>query len=159
MLNKSQKVNRNVRNLGNLLTDIFHYMALYAIGSMVVWSAGMEFLHVMASKRAASIEDILLLFIYLELGAMVGIYFKTKRMPVRFLIYVAITALTRMLVGIIKADHHLVEEIPLQELPVMQLIYISAAILILAVATLVIRFASYRYPSEHLLDVSRDSDP
>lgn len=159
MRKTNQKVNRNVRYLGNLLTDIFHYLALFAIGSMVVWSAGIEFIHVMASKRAASIEDILLLFIYLELGAMVGIYFKTKRMPVRFLIYVAITALTRMLVGIIQADHHLVEEIPLSELPVMPLIYISAAILILAVATLVIRFGSYRYPSENLLEDSRDSDP
>ncbi len=36
------------------------------------------------------------LFIYLELGAMVGIYFKTNHMPVRFLIYIAITALTRL---------------------------------------------------------------
>ena len=32
-----------------------------------------------------SIKDILLLFIYLELAAMVGIYFKTKKLPVRFL--------------------------------------------------------------------------
>ena len=86
---------------------------------------------------------------------MVGIYFKTKRMPVRFLIYVAITALTRMLVGIIQVDHHLVEEVPIGELPVLPLIYISAAILILAVATLVIRFGSFRYPSESLQEDSR----
>ena len=45
-------------------------------------------------RGVASAEDILLLFIYLELGAMVGIYFRTNRLPVRFLIYVAITALT-----------------------------------------------------------------
>ena len=43
------------------------------------------------------IKDVLLLFIYLELGAMVGIYFKTKRLPVRYLIYIAVTALTRVL--------------------------------------------------------------
>ena len=90
----NQNISHNVRNLGNFLTDAFHYIGLFAIGSMVIWSAAVEFLHVMTNKRAASIEDILLLFIYLELGAMVGIYFKTKRMPVRFLIYVAITALT-----------------------------------------------------------------
>lgn len=46
----------------------------------------------------ASLEDILLLFIYLELGAMVGTYFKTHRLPVQFLIYIAITALSRHLV-------------------------------------------------------------
>ncbi|MDE0094930.1 MAG: phosphate-starvation-inducible PsiE family protein [Gammaproteobacteria bacterium] len=150
MLETNRKLNQSVRFLGNFLTDVFHYLALFVIGSMVVWSAGAEFLHLMASKRSASIEDILLLFIYLELGAMVGIYFKTKRMPVRFLIYVAITALTRMLVGIIQVDHHLVEEIPIGELPVLPLIYISSAILILALATLVIRFGSFRYPSESL---------
>jgi len=38
------------------------------------------------------------LFIYLEIGAMIGIYFKTTRLPVRYLIYVAITALGRVLI-------------------------------------------------------------
>lgn len=46
----------------------------------------------------ANLEEILLLFIYLELGAMVGTYFKTRRLPVQFLIYIAITALSRHLV-------------------------------------------------------------
>ena len=151
----NRKINQSsVRSLGNFLTDAFHYLALFMIGSMVVWSAGSEFLHLMVSKRSASIEDILLLFIYLELGAMVGIYFKTKRMPVRFLIYVAITALTRMLVGIIQVDHHLLEEVPIEELPVLPLINISSAILILAVSTLVFRFVSFRYPSEGLQEDS-----
>ena len=36
---------------------------------------------------------------------MVGIYFKTNHMPVRFLIYVAITALTRLLISDIQHDH------------------------------------------------------
>lgn len=151
-------VNNRAMELGNFLTDLFHYLALFLIGSMVVWSAGVEFIHLATSKRAASIEDILLLFIYLELGAMVGIYFKTKRMPVRFLIYVAITALTRMLVGIIQADHHLVETLPIADLPVLPLIYISGAILILALATLVIRFGSYKYPSGSLVDEITEPD-
>ena len=59
----------------------------------------------MAEKNSASIEDILLLFIYLELGAVVGI-FKTNHMPVRFLIYVAITALTRMLLEYLNNWHN-----------------------------------------------------
>ena len=59
----------------------------------------------MAQKTSASIEDILLLFIYLELGAVVGIYFKTNHMPVRFLIYVAIT-LTRMLLEYLNNWHN-----------------------------------------------------
>src|SRR6187549_4112852 len=87
---------------GGVLVDGFHYLALFAIGAAIVWSAGVAFLG-MAEKGHASIDDILLLFIYLELGAMVGIYFKTNHMPVRFLIYVAMTALTRMLISDVQA--------------------------------------------------------
>src|SRR6187402_1089037 len=114
---------------GGVLVDGFHYLALFAIGGAIVWSAGYAFLG-MAAKGHASIDDILLLFIYLELGAMVGIYFKTNHMPVRFLIYVAMTALTRMLISDVSAHHR----------PDMGAILVSAAILLLAVATLVIRY-------------------
>jgi len=49
----------------------------------------------MAQKGSASIDDILLLFIYLELGAMVGIYFKTKHMPVAILVLALATLAVR----------------------------------------------------------------
>ena len=64
-------------NFGTLLVKTFHYLALFLIGAAIVWSASVEFLSMM-DKGAASIEDILLLFIYLELGAVVGIYFQTN---------------------------------------------------------------------------------
>jgi len=124
---------------GVLLVRVFHLLALFAIGATIVWSAGHAFLG-MAVKGSASVEDILLLFIYLELGAMVGIYFMTNHMPVRFLLYVAITALTRMLIGIINQEHitHQVD---------MSLLIIAGSILMVAVAILVIRYGSHRYPS------------
>jgi hypothetical protein len=52
----------------------------------------------------ASLGDILP-FIYLEFGAMVGIYFKTTRLPVRYLMYIAMTALGRVLIEIVGAEH------------------------------------------------------
>lgn len=122
--------------VGNLLVDTFHYVALFAIGATIVWSAVGAFLG-MTVKGLASIDDILLLFIYLELGAMVGIYFKTNHMPVRFLIYVAITALTRLLIM----------EVQQHQKPDLGVIYVTGAILVLALATLVIRYASHNYPS------------
>ena len=124
------------KGLGNLLVESFHYLALFAIGATIVWAAVAEFIG-MAAKGHASIDDILLLFIYLELGAMVGIYFKTNHMPVRFLIYVGMTALTRLMISDLQ-DHHR---------PGLEVIYVTAAILILALATLVIRFGSNRFPS------------
>jgi len=101
-----------------------------------VWSAVHAFFG-MIGKGHASIEDILLLFIYLELGAMVGIYFKTNHMPVRFLIYVAITALTRMLIGDIQVHHR----------PDMGIVMVAGAILLLALANLVVRYGSARFPA------------
>jgi protein PsiE len=121
---------------GRLLVDGFHYLALFAIGAAIVWSAGVA-LAGMWTKGHATIDDILLLFIYLELGAMVGIYFKTNHMPVRFLIYVAMTALTRLLIGDVSSHQPREHEI----------LVISGAILLLAIATLVIRYGSARYPS------------
>ena len=97
-------MHHQAESLGNLLVEAFHYLALFAIGATVFWAAGAAFLG-MVNKGHASIDDILLLFIYLELGAMVGIYFKTNHMPVRFLIYVAMTALTRLMIADIQHNH------------------------------------------------------
>ena len=122
---------------GNLIVDGFHFIALFAIVVTIIISAVLAFSEMIANQ-AISIEDILLLFIYLELGVMVGIYFKTNHMPIRFLLYVAITALTRMIVG----------EIQVNDEPNMAILYASIAILLLAISNFVIRFASNRYPSE-----------
>jgi protein PsiE len=125
-----------VDRFGGALVDAFHYLALFAIGGAIVWSAAYAFIG-MAGKGYASIDDILLLFIYLELGAMVGIYFRTNHMPVRFLIYVGITGLTRLLVGDIAVHHKLDWGI----------VVVPAGILLLALANLVVRYGSARFPA------------
>ena len=132
----SRRTTEFSESMGRALVDAFHLLALFVIGGAVVWSAVIAFLG-MIQQGTATVEDILLLFIYLELGAMVGIYFKTNHMPLRFLIYVAITALTRMLIGFINVEHR----------PDQGILLISGAILMLTVAILVLRFGSHRYPS------------
>ena len=129
---------------GNLIVDGFHFIALFAIVVTIIISAVLAFSEMIAN-RAISIEDILLLFIYLELGVMVGIYFNTNHMPIRFLLYVAITALTRMIVG----------EIQVNDEPNIPILYASAAILLLAISNFIIRFASNRYPSEQERAIER----
>ena len=122
--------------IGRLLTDGFHILALFAIGGATVWSASAAF-YAMVQKGGATIEDLLLLFIYLEIGSMVGIYFRTNHMPVRFLLYVGITALTRHLIGIVQHE----------EVADLGVVILAGAILILALAVLVVRFASNRFPN------------
>ena len=124
------------QSFGNLLVESFHYLALFAIGGITAWASVVAFLG-MLEKGHVTVDDILLLFIYLELGAMVGIYFKTNHMPVRFLIYVAITALTRLLIS--NVSHH--------NPPDMGVVYLTGAILLLAFAILVVRYASSQFPS------------
>lgn len=123
--------------VGNFLVHAFHKLALFVIGAATVWAAVRAFLE-MGEKGKASIEDLLLLFIYLEIGAMVGIYFKTNHMPVRFLIYVGITVLTRHLIDIVNVR-------PESDWSVVML---AGAILILALAVAILRFASFHYPMD-----------
>lgn len=93
---------KRVQSIGELLVDIGHYVALFLIGLVVMWGAGTEFIGILLKGKTA-LKDILMLFIYLELLAMIGIYFKTHRLPVQFLIYIAITALSRHLVVDVQA--------------------------------------------------------
>src|SRR3981189_815895 len=123
--------------VGTLMVDAFQLLALFIIGATTVWSAAAMFLD-MAAHGRARIEDILLLFIYLEIGATVGIYFKTTHLPVRYLIYIAMTALARVLIEIVGAEHR----------TGLDLLVVAGAILILSFAVLVLRFGSNRYPSD-----------
>lgn len=123
-------------NIGNLCVGIFHRLALFAIGAATVWAAGWTFVE-MFQKHHATIQDLLLMFIYLEIGAMVGIYFKTNHMPVRFLLYIAITALTR----------HMVDIMSHSPINIWEMIAIGGTTFIIAISILVIRYASAKYPT------------
>ena len=125
-----------VHKIGDILVDSFHYLALFGIGATVVWSAIHDYMEMMKSGHAR-LEDILLLFIYLELGAMVGTYFKPRRLPVQILIYIAITALSRHLVIDVQkvADNfHLY-----------LLLSITIAIVLLSVSILILSYTGKHY--------------
>lgn len=115
------------------LVEGFQLIALFVIGATIVWAAVHEYMHMIEVGRA-SLDDILLLFIYLELGAMVGIYFRTDKLPVRFLLYIAITVLTRFLA------------VDVKELTNEKIAIITGAILLLTVAILVLQVAATRFP-------------
>jgi protein PsiE len=85
------------------------------------------------AKPYATLDDILLLFICLELGAMAGIFFRTHYLPVIFLLFISMTALPRYLV------------IDLKSFDNMKILTIVSAILLLSVAALILRFAENRF--------------
>ena len=141
----AKNLHRDMRDtadaIGKLLVDAFHLLALFAIGATTVWSAIAAFIG-MAAHGQASLGDILLLFIYLEVGAMIGIYFRTTRLPVRYLIYIAITALSRMLIEIVGAERR----------TGMDILVMTGAILLLSFAVLILKIGSHNFPSDNPSD-------
>jgi protein PsiE len=127
-----QNMKDKMERVGDSLVSGFQLVALFGIGATIVWSAAHDYLGMINAGRAR-LDDILLLFIYLELGTMVGIYFKTDRLPVLFLLYVAITGLTRFLV------------VDIKDLPVVSLLVGAGSILVLTFAALVLQIAASRF--------------
>jgi len=132
-----------VDKVGHTLVDIFHRLALFGIGAATVWAAGWTFAELF-QKHHATVGDLLLMFIYLEMGAMVGIYFKTNHMPVRFLLYIAITALTR----------HMVDIMSHQPINVVEMLAVAGSTFVIAISVLVIRYTSAKYPSNNKDEVA-----
>ncbi len=130
-----------IDQLGDFLIEVFHVVGLFVIGATIVWSAIGEYLIIMQHESGfASLKDILLLFIYLELGAMTGIYFKTHRLPVIFLIFIAITAITRFLVidmkELVSADR-------------LNLLIMVGSIMILTIAAGFLRFTEKKFENSN----------
>lgn len=128
-----QDIKDKLDRVGNTLVSTFQIIALFVIGATIVWSAGNVYIRMMATGRAG-FDDILLLFIYLELGTMVGIYFRTDRLPVLFLLYVAITALTRFLA------------VDVKDLSMESVLVVTGSIFVLTLAALVVQIGSSKFP-------------
>ena len=87
----------------------------------------------MYMNRDITLADLLLMFIYIEVIGLVRSYWETRAVRITYPLVIAITALARF---IILQD---------KESDPSNLIYISVAILIVAVATVVIRFRNSKY--------------
>ena len=124
---------RHADKFGNQLIDAFILVALFVMGGTIVWSAVHTYLGLM-DQGAGTIADVLLLFIYLELGAMVGVYFKSGQIPAQFLIFVAITVLTRMLASVTVVD--------MSEMRILAIVF---AILLLCIAVFILRYSEAKF--------------
>ena len=88
----------------------------------------------MAEARRVALADLLLMFLYLEVLAMIGQYFKSGQLPVRFPLYIAIVALARYLI------------LDLKDMNEWRMLGVATAILLLTVAVLAIRYGHVRFP-------------
>ncbi len=98
---------------------------LVAIAAMTLAAAGFEIYRVLA-ERSVNLADILLMFLYAEVIGMIAVFYGGRESPFVYPIFIAITALARLIVlqGKAMAPENIVFE--------------ASAILLLAIAAIII---------------------
>lgn len=101
---------------------------LILIVILTLGAVGIE-LGVVWENRSIQIADILLLFLYTEVISMVGSFYRSRTIPVIYPIFIAITALARL---IVLQSKDMAPEV---------ILYESLAIFVLGLAALALRYA------------------
>lgn len=109
------------------------WAGLLLISIATIVAIGQETL-LMVERGEVLLQDILLLFIYLEILTMVGLYFTSGKLPVRYPIYIAMVAIARFII------------IGMKDMDGWQMVALALAILVLALAVLAIRYGHTRMP-------------
>tara|TARA_Y200000002_G_scaffold220662_1_gene182118 strand:+ start:423 stop:821 length:399 start_codon:yes stop_codon:yes gene_type:complete len=116
------------------LINFAEKLLLASIALLAMVATGQEILAIV-ENRNIELADLLLLFIYTEVLGMIGIFFVSKRIPITLPIFIAITAITRLII------------LQGKEMDMISLLYESGAILILSLAILAVRFRPKNYYS------------
>ncbi|HWQ94751.1 MAG TPA: phosphate-starvation-inducible PsiE family protein [Gammaproteobacteria bacterium] len=109
------------------------WLGLLLISLATIVAIGQETL-LMVGRGQVLLQDILLLFIYLEILTMVGLYFTSGKLPVRYPIYIAMVAIARFII------------MGMKDMTGWDIVALAAAILVLALAVLAIRYGHTRMP-------------
>ncbi|MCW8330835.1 phosphate-starvation-inducible PsiE family protein [Photobacterium sp. SDRW27] len=124
------------------LFHILEAILLVAITLATIAAMVTEFIHVYVNKEIL-LTDILLMFIYLEVLAMVQQFVAHGKIPVRYPIYIAIMAIARYIT------------LGMKELDGIFVVWLSLAAFILAAATLMIRIGHHYWPYEQVTDPTK----
>ena len=101
---------------------------------------------VMINQMKVELKDLLLLFIYLEIIAMIQIYYEEHRLPIRFPIYIAIVALARFII------------LDSKSFEMWHLLEIGLTILILTIAVYVVRYGHVNLPYSSSKSDNKEKD-
>lgn len=114
------------------LTVVEHIGLLIISVATIV--AGYQEVMVMVEHGRVSLADLLLMFLFLEVLTMVGLYYRSGKLPVRFPLYIALIALARYII------------LDVKEITELRMLAVAGAILLIALAVLVIRFGHVHFP-------------
>ncbi|MBB1269917.1 phosphate-starvation-inducible protein PsiE [Shewanella sp. SR44-3] len=121
------------RRVSLSLLKKIEYLVLFIIAIATLVSIGEE-IYSMINLRTVALADLLLLFIYLEVLAMVVNYIESGKLPIRMPLYIAIVALARYLILDMKAMDD------------WRILAISLSTILLAVTVIVIRWGQLKMP-------------
>jgi protein PsiE len=113
--------------------DIVEYLGLLVIAIATTVAMYHEVMVMLAAQRV-QLADLLLMFLYLEVLAMIGQYFKSGQLPVRFPLYIGIVALARYLI------------LDIKEMNEWRMLAVAGAIFLLTLGVLIIRYGHVRFP-------------
>ena len=121
--------------LGSKALRVVESVVLVVIALATIYAIGEEIL-LMLEQGTVHLGDLLMLFLFMEILAMVSAFLDAGHLPVRMPLYIAIVALARYLV------------LDIKDLGIWELVAVSSGTLILALAVLVIRYGHVKYPYE-----------
>jgi len=124
---------KEIGRLGHKAIVFVEDIGLIIIAVSTVIAVGIE-INSMIEARTVRLADLLLLFIYLEVLAMVAMYLDTGNLPVRIPLYIAIVALARYMI------------LDMKSMDNWRLLGIAGAILLISVSILVHRYGHTKYP-------------
>src|SRR5574340_1790873 len=124
---------KTIQEFNQQLLSLVEHVGLLVIAVATVIAMANEIV-TMVRVAQVNLADLLMLFLYLEVLAMVGAYYRSGKLPVRFPLYISMVALARYLVLDIKGMED------------WRMLAVTASILLLTLAVLVVRIGHVRYP-------------
>ncbi|HUW50686.1 MAG TPA: phosphate-starvation-inducible PsiE family protein [Sulfuricella sp.] len=123
----------SIRNINIWVLSFMENVGLLVIAIATVIAMASEIIS-MARAANVTLTDLLLLFLYLEVLAMVGLHYSSGKMPVRFPLYIGMVAMARYLI------------LDMKTMDDWRMLAVSVSILVLTMAVFLIRFGHVRYP-------------
>lgn len=124
---------RRTSRYAGMTLRVVEDVGLTVIGIATIVAAWQE-VQAMLNAGRVTVADLLLMFIYLEVLTMVGLYFESGKLPVRFPIYIGMVALARYLI------------LDMKDMDLWRMIGVSSSIMLLALAVLAIRYGHVKFP-------------
>lgn len=122
-----------IRRFFSVGLDIVEFVGLLVIAFATTVAIYQEVLTMFSAQRV-TLADLLMMFLFLEVLAMIGQYFRSGHIPVRYPLYIAMVALARYMV------------LDVKEITEWRMLAVAAAVFLLTVAVLAIRYGHVKFP-------------